>query len=174
MCCGIQLLIHDFCSLNWQHQLCKNPRPNPDIKTLFVDHTCGPPNGARPAAAVNNPLVGMQGKGGAFPPLGAHSVRNFCSYVVTSSTSPEFHPLICLVLGSSRLSFSLQCHIVVSCHSLFSLPQLPLPVHWLGGWPVPTLTPLRRILPLDQRRSLLHRILVNLYVLRNSHSVDVA
>ena len=21
-----------FCSLNWQHQLCKNPRPNPDIK----------------------------------------------------------------------------------------------------------------------------------------------
>eukprot|EP00897_Mesotaenium_endlicherianum_P001295 jgi/Mesen1/1193/ME000128S00169 len=29
-------------SLNWQHQLCKNPRSNPDIKTLFVDHTCGP------------------------------------------------------------------------------------------------------------------------------------
>ncbi|KAL0331020.1 UNVERIFIED_CONTAM: protein TPR3 [Sesamum angustifolium] len=27
-------------SLNWQHQLCKNPRPNPDIKTLFTDHTC--------------------------------------------------------------------------------------------------------------------------------------
>nr|5JA5_A Chain A, Protein TPR1 [Oryza sativa] len=32
-------------SLNWQHQLCKNPRPNPDIKTLFTDHTCTPPNG---------------------------------------------------------------------------------------------------------------------------------
>nr|CAD1833272.1 unnamed protein product [Ananas comosus var. bracteatus] len=27
-------------SLNWQHQLCKNQRPNPDIKTLFTDHTC--------------------------------------------------------------------------------------------------------------------------------------
>ncbi|KAH9755399.1 Topless-related protein 3 [Citrus sinensis] len=31
-------------SLNWQHQLCKNPRANPDIKTLFTDHTCSPPN----------------------------------------------------------------------------------------------------------------------------------
>ncbi|KAH9783947.1 protein TOPLESS-RELATED PROTEIN 2 [Citrus sinensis] len=35
-------------SLNWQHQLCKNPRPNPDIKTLFTDHSCNPTsNGAR-------------------------------------------------------------------------------------------------------------------------------
>uniref|UniRef100_A0A804QJA5 CTLH domain-containing protein n=1 Tax=Zea mays TaxID=4577 RepID=A0A804QJA5_MAIZE len=33
-------------SLNWQHQHCKNPRPNPDIKTLFTDHTCTLPNGA--------------------------------------------------------------------------------------------------------------------------------
>eukprot|EP00850_Spirogloea_muscicola_P024422 SM000794S22534 [mRNA] locus=s794:94:2167:- [translate_table: standard] len=41
-------------SLNWQHQLCKNPRPNPDIKTLFIDHSCGPPpNGGR--ATVTGP-----------------------------------------------------------------------------------------------------------------------
>ncbi|KAL1359112.1 topless-related protein 2 [Arachis hypogaea] len=33
-------------SLNWQHQLCKNPKPNPDIRTLFVDHTCSPPGPA--------------------------------------------------------------------------------------------------------------------------------
>ncbi|KAJ0978459.1 hypothetical protein J5N97_013933 [Dioscorea zingiberensis] len=43
-------------SLNWQHQLCKNPRPNPDIKTLFTDHTCAPPNGAR-APSVSAPLA---------------------------------------------------------------------------------------------------------------------
>ncbi|XP_052190160.1 topless-related protein 2-like isoform X2 [Diospyros lotus] len=51
-------------SLNWQHQLCKNPKPNPDIKTLFTDHTCSSPNGARvpspvtlPIAAVSKPAV---------------------------------------------------------------------------------------------------------------------
>ncbi|KAL8158733.1 hypothetical protein V2J09_000270, partial [Rumex salicifolius] len=59
-------------SLNWQHQLCKNPRPNPDIKTLFVDHTCGPPNGARAPSPVTNPLMGAAvPKPGSFP-LGAH------------------------------------------------------------------------------------------------------
>ncbi|KAJ3692551.1 hypothetical protein LUZ60_011646 [Juncus effusus] len=66
-------------SLNWQHQLCKNPRPNPDIKTLFTDHSCAaqPTNGARPAGGPpppnNGPLVGPIPKSGAFPPMGAHS-----------------------------------------------------------------------------------------------------
>ncbi|KAL9224439.1 hypothetical protein vseg_000469 [Gypsophila vaccaria] len=61
-------------SLNWQHQLCKNPKPNPDIKTLFIDHTCGPPNGARAPSPVTNPLLNASPipKAGAFPPLGAH------------------------------------------------------------------------------------------------------
>lgn len=59
-------------SLNWQHQLCKNPRPNPDIKTLFTDHSCAPTNGSRPAP-TNGPLVGPLTKSGPFPPLVAHS-----------------------------------------------------------------------------------------------------
>ncbi|EOY31125.1 WUS-interacting protein 2 isoform 1 [Theobroma cacao] len=59
-------------SLNWQHQLCKNPRPNPDIKTLFVDHSCGQPNGARAPSPVTNPLMSAVPKAGGFPPLGAH------------------------------------------------------------------------------------------------------
>ncbi|KAI7980950.1 Protein TOPLESS [Camellia lanceoleosa] len=58
-------------SLNWQHQLCKNPRPNPDIKTL-VDHSCGQPNGARPfqptPAAVPAPLAGWMSN----PPTVTH------------------------------------------------------------------------------------------------------
>ncbi|XP_041011160.1 protein TOPLESS-RELATED PROTEIN 2-like isoform X2 [Juglans microcarpa x Juglans regia] len=59
-------------SLNWQHQLCKNPRPNPDIKTLFMDHSCSPTsNGAR-APPTNSPLMGPIPKAGAFPPIGAH------------------------------------------------------------------------------------------------------
>ncbi|CAK9145377.1 unnamed protein product [Ilex paraguariensis] len=61
-------------SLNWQHQLCKTPKPNPDIKTLFVDHSCGQsqPNGARAPSPVTNPLMGAVPKAGGFPPLGAH------------------------------------------------------------------------------------------------------
>ncbi|KAK6941684.1 WD40 repeat [Dillenia turbinata] len=59
-------------SLNWQHQLCKNPRPNPDIKTLFVDHSCGQPNGARAPSPVTNTLMGAVPKAGGFPPIGAH------------------------------------------------------------------------------------------------------
>ncbi|XP_051147606.1 topless-related protein 1-like [Andrographis paniculata] len=60
-------------SLNWQHQLCKNPRPNPDIKTLFVDHSCGQSNGARAPSPAGNPLLGgAVPKPGGFPPLGAH------------------------------------------------------------------------------------------------------
>ncbi|KAK9697853.1 hypothetical protein RND81_08G065600 [Saponaria officinalis] len=61
-------------SLNWQHQLCKNPKPNPDIKTLFIDHACGPPNGAHASSPVTNPLLNVSPvpKAGAFPPLGAH------------------------------------------------------------------------------------------------------
>ncbi|KAJ4957554.1 hypothetical protein NE237_024665 [Protea cynaroides] len=61
-------------SLNWQHQLCKNPRPNPDIKTLFTDHTCAPNNGARAPPPTNSPIVGPIPKSaGGFPPIGAHS-----------------------------------------------------------------------------------------------------
>ncbi|CAH9080727.1 unnamed protein product [Cuscuta europaea] len=60
-------------SLNWQHQLCKNPRSNPDIKTLFTDHTCASSNGARPPPPTNTPLLGPIPKPGAFPPLGIHS-----------------------------------------------------------------------------------------------------
>ncbi|XP_022721208.1 topless-related protein 4-like isoform X2 [Durio zibethinus] len=59
-------------SLNWQHQLCKNPKPNPDIKTLFVDHACGTPNGSRAPSPVTNPLMGSIPKVGSFPPIGAH------------------------------------------------------------------------------------------------------
>ncbi|GJV76588.1 topless-related protein 4-like protein isoform X1 [Tanacetum coccineum] len=61
--------------LNWQHQLCKNPKPNPDIKPLFVDHSCGQsqPNGARATSLINNPLMGVVPKlPTGFPPLGAH------------------------------------------------------------------------------------------------------
>uniref|UniRef100_M4D0D2 CTLH domain-containing protein n=1 Tax=Brassica campestris TaxID=3711 RepID=M4D0D2_BRACM len=59
-------------SLNWQHQLCKNPRPNPDIKTLFTDHTCAVPNGPLAPSQLNQPITTLT-KPTAFPSLGAHA-----------------------------------------------------------------------------------------------------
>lgn len=63
-----------FCSLNWQHQLCKNPRPNPDIRSLFLDHTCNQPNGARAASPSpgTNHLMGGGGGGGVPKIAGFH------------------------------------------------------------------------------------------------------
>ncbi|RDX60457.1 Topless-related protein 2, partial [Mucuna pruriens] len=58
-------------SLNWQHQLCKNPRPNPDIKTLFMDHSCLPTNGSRAPTPVPLPVAPVA-KPSSYAPLGAH------------------------------------------------------------------------------------------------------
>ncbi|KHN03954.1 Topless-related protein 3 [Glycine soja] len=71
-------------SLNWQHQLCKNPRPNPDIKTLFTDHTCTPPNGPLAPTPVNLPVAAVAkpaaytsiGSHGPFPPAAATANTN--------------------------------------------------------------------------------------------------
>ncbi|KAL9272468.1 Topless-related protein [Drosera capensis] len=51
---GMEVFHYAEAYLNWLHQLCKNPSPNPDIKMLFVDHTCGPPNGARAPSPMTN------------------------------------------------------------------------------------------------------------------------
>uniref|UniRef100_A0A6M2EHW5 CTLH domain-containing protein n=1 Tax=Populus davidiana TaxID=266767 RepID=A0A6M2EHW5_9ROSI len=59
-------------SLNWQHQLCKTPRSNPDIKTLFVDHSCGQQNGARAPSPVTNSLMDAVPKAGGFPTITGH------------------------------------------------------------------------------------------------------
>lgn len=80
---SIPLIILILCSLNWQHQLCKNPRPNPDIKTLFMDHTCSPPNGPLAPTPVNLPVA----KPAPYAPLGAHSV--WC-YIFLSLDTSEY------------------------------------------------------------------------------------
>ncbi|XP_057477632.1 protein TOPLESS-RELATED PROTEIN 2-like isoform X2 [Actinidia eriantha] len=74
-------------SLNWQHQLCKHPRPNPEIKTLFTDHTCaaGASNGTRAPPPTNSPIAGPVPKAGVFPPIGAHSP--FQSFVAPSGSA---------------------------------------------------------------------------------------
>ncbi|KAK3411058.1 hypothetical protein EUGRSUZ_J03067 [Eucalyptus grandis] len=53
-------------SLNWQHQMCNSPKPDPEIKTLFVDHTCGTSNGDLAPPPVMNPLLSCTPKFGGF------------------------------------------------------------------------------------------------------------
>ncbi|KAF2307284.1 hypothetical protein GH714_026099 [Hevea brasiliensis] len=64
-------------SLNWQHQLCKNPRPNPDIKTLSPTIHTFPPSAA---AANASALAGWMANASA-----SSSVQ---AAVVTASSIP--------------------------------------------------------------------------------------
>ncbi|KAG0495480.1 hypothetical protein HPP92_000171 [Vanilla planifolia] len=50
----------------------ENFRSNPDIKTLFVDHSCSQPNGARVASPA--PVMNVLPKQGVFSQLGPHAV----------------------------------------------------------------------------------------------------
>ncbi|KAM5561099.1 hypothetical protein ABKV19_021949 [Rosa sericea] len=48
-------------SLKRQHQQCKDPVPNPEIKTLFIDHYCPPPlTGPLALANVNQPFPAVE------------------------------------------------------------------------------------------------------------------
>lgn len=119
-------LLFFICSLNWQHQLCKNPRPNPDIKTLFVDHTCGPPNGTRAPSPVTNPLMGSIPKVGGFPPLGAHGV------------SPQYRTLICYFhFHGYYISCDFYLHVCFLLIQPFQPAPAPAPAPLtasLAGW----------------------------------------
>ncbi|MFS8033606.1 putative Topless family protein [Helianthus anomalus] len=85
MCNGISSSMILFFSLNWHHQLCKNPRPNLDIKTLFIDHTCNSNNGGWGPPPTNSSLAGPIPKAGVFPSIGAHGVS-----IVKMFQSPTF------------------------------------------------------------------------------------
>lgn len=65
-------------SLNWQHQLCRNPRPNPDINTLFVDHVC---------QLQETDFSGQSTESDALPPQATPSPTgwNFSSSMLTDS-----------------------------------------------------------------------------------------
>ncbi|XP_022003682.1 topless-related protein 4 [Helianthus annuus] len=53
-------------SLNWQHNLCRTPRPDPEITTILEDHVCAPPPQAAqaPAPVVNNQLTASMFRAG--------------------------------------------------------------------------------------------------------------
>ncbi|XP_004292971.1 PREDICTED: topless-related protein 1-like [Fragaria vesca subsp. vesca] len=73
-------------SLNWQHCLCLNPKQNPEIKTLFVDHTCH-------SRHSNDPFAHIAANGQA-PQRGAvQRADGFNSVGVNGSFQPSTAPI---------------------------------------------------------------------------------
>ncbi|KAJ6397454.1 hypothetical protein OIU77_018463 [Salix suchowensis] len=105
-------------SLNWQHQLCKNPRPNPDIKTLFTDHTCSPTNGPLAPAPVNLPVAAVA-KPAAYTPLGAHGPFPATGAAANTSALASW-------MANTSASSSVQASVVTA--SSIPIPQNQVPV----------------------------------------------
>ncbi|KAK7264670.1 hypothetical protein RJT34_32280 [Clitoria ternatea] len=117
-------------SLNWQHQLCKNPRQHPDIKTLFVDHTCSPPTSGAcaptpatlpvPPVAARPPSFALGAHGGPFPPASTvANVNAFAGWMMNANTSSSIQsqpglgaslmpgpPTLASILKHSRTPFN--------------------------------------------------------------------
>lgn len=81
----LRMLINQ--SLNWQHSLCSNPRQNPDIRTLFVDHSCKNSNDSFAQLATSNQLVGCPPKLEGFLPMGANGPFQPASVSASASVS---------------------------------------------------------------------------------------
>lgn len=64
----LRMLINQ--SLNWQHSLCGNPRQNPDIRTLFVDHNCINSNDPYAQLNATNQLIGAAPRAESFLSVG--------------------------------------------------------------------------------------------------------
>ncbi|XP_009338217.2 topless-related protein 3 isoform X1 [Pyrus x bretschneideri] len=102
-------------SLNWQHQLCKNPRVNPDIKTLFTDHTCTAPNGPHTSTPTPvTPPVAAVAKPTAYPSLGPHAPFSVGAAAVNSNALAGW-------MANSSVSSSVQAAVVNA--SSMPIPQ---------------------------------------------------
>ncbi|XP_022729897.1 topless-related protein 1-like [Durio zibethinus] len=66
----LRMLINQ--SLNWQHSLCANPRQNPDIRTLLVDHSCRNSTDPYTQLATSNQHIVSAQKTEGFIPLCAN------------------------------------------------------------------------------------------------------
>ncbi|XP_021772817.1 topless-related protein 3-like [Chenopodium quinoa] len=118
-------------SLNWQHQLCKNPRPNPDIKTLFTDHTCTPPNGAVAPAPVTLPVAAVA-KPAAYTQLGAHG-----PFQPTPAAAAASANALAGWMANAAASSSVQAAVVTA--SSIPVPPNQVPIHKRPRTPPTTL-----------------------------------
>ncbi|XVF35630.1 hypothetical protein REPUB_Repub18cG0162700 [Reevesia pubescens] len=95
----LRMLINQ--SLNWQHSLCANPRQNPDIRTLLVDHSCRNSTDPYTQLATSNQHIASAQKteglipmceNGPFQPASAPVQTPLNAWVSTSSSMS--HPVV--------------------------------------------------------------------------------
>ncbi|XP_031279576.1 topless-related protein 1-like [Pistacia vera] len=111
----LRMLINQ--SLNWQHSLCANPRPNPDIRTLFVDHNCRNFNDPYVQLTASNQLISPAAKSESFLPMGTHGPSAAVQIPLTawmSSSSTITHP----VVSGGGASFGTPLHPAAMTKSL--------------------------------------------------------
>lgn len=73
-------------ALNWQHKLCKRPKPAPEISTLFVDHSC---DGEYSHHA--NGALGSQGTAAGTGQLTLPILQGQQNHVMYSQSMPVTH-----------------------------------------------------------------------------------
>ncbi|XWS26193.1 hypothetical protein CRYUN_Cryun26dG0010000 [Craigia yunnanensis] len=95
----LRMLINQ--SLNWQHSLCANPRQNPDIRTLLVDHSCRNSTDPYTQLATSNQLLVSTQKTEGFLPMCANGPFQLASTPVqtplnawVSTPSSMSHPVV--------------------------------------------------------------------------------
>ncbi|KAL2479623.1 Topless-related protein 4 [Abeliophyllum distichum] len=117
-------------SLKWQHQLCKYPKLNPNIKTLFVDHLCvtNPLLGAVPPSQSNGPTDPSpvtKPPLGALPPSQTNGAR---------APSPVISPLLGAIPNPTGFP-------LLRAHAAFQPVPGPMPTSLVGWMTNPSSAP---------------------------------
>ncbi|KAK9019997.1 hypothetical protein V6N11_054495 [Hibiscus sabdariffa] len=148
----LQTLINQ--SLNWQHMLCENRRPNPEINSLLTDHSCSPPNEARASTSVTSPVAAVA-EPSTYAPPGVHG------------SFPSNPTGLAWMVNASRLSlFSpVQSSVIAA-----SAPPVPVPQNQVSGLQHPRT--LSNALGMIENESTDHEQLMKRKRPRSKQSVD--
>ncbi|MED6219426.1 hypothetical protein PIB30_035730 [Stylosanthes scabra] len=102
-------------SLNWQHQLCKNPKSHPDIRTLFVDHSC----------STSTPAAGTSSAAAKPPPPPPHLPPPPPPSIPIPTPTPSVNPFFSMMNNANGASTSSAAPAAPQNQSLLSALKHP-------------------------------------------------
>ncbi|KAM7475900.1 hypothetical protein LguiB_023143 [Lonicera macranthoides] len=103
-------------SLNWQHLSCKNPNDHPNMKTLFMDHTCGEASSSQASYQPLHPaedFVPHQAVSGGPNTAGNLQMRLFLCLLLF---------WLCLI----KMSLNVNFYLYVTMETIQKRPRTPL------------------------------------------------